>query len=114
LLSVDESGTSVNDVPELELVVEFTRKDGTLDTAETDFVPSMRTLHMFQPGVGVMAAYDPEDPSEITITQISDGPASVGGAPMGVMSSGPNADSLKRVSDSLKLEIERLKKEMGK
>ena len=38
LIDLDETGTYVNDSPELELVIELTRKDGTLDTATCDFV----------------------------------------------------------------------------
>ena len=114
LLAVDESGTTINDVTELELLVEFTRKDGKLDTAETDFLPTMRTMHMFQEGAGVVAAYDPEDPSEITITEISDGRAPAGGNAMGVMNNGPNVDSLAHLADSLKQEMEKMKKEMGR
>jgi hypothetical protein len=109
LLAIDESGTVINDVPELELLVEFTRKDGTLDTAETDFVPSRRTLHMFQEGTGVIAAYDPEDPNEITLLEVSDGKPAPGTSGMGVMSS-PDVDSLRHVADSLTAEMEKLKK----
>jgi hypothetical protein len=107
LLMVEETNTTINDVPELELTVEFTRKDGTLDTAVTDFVPTRRTLHMYQDGIGVTAAYDPEDPDEITILEI-------GGPVRGVMNgapatAAPNVDSLRHVADSLTAEMEKLR-----
>lgn len=113
LLGVDETGTVINDSPELELLVEFTRKDGKLDTASTDFVPSRRTLHMFQEGMGVIAAYDPEDPEEITVLEISDGPAISSTTTMGVMPAGVNVDSLRHVADSLAGEIAKMKAKQG-
>jgi hypothetical protein len=105
LLDVEETGTVVNDSPELELTVELRRRDGVLDTAKTDFVPSLRSLHMFQPGVAVTAAYDPEDPDEITIVDLST-------APPQVISTGSSAgavDSLTRIADSLRREVEALR-----
>lgn len=99
LLAVEETGTVVNDSPELELTVEFTRKDGVLDTSQTDFVPSRRSIHLFQEGAGVMAVYDPEDPEEITISALSTAPAQ---APSAMMSADPRVDSLLRVADSLR------------
>ncbi len=104
LLMVEETNTTINDVPQLELTVEFRRKDGSLDTAVTDFVPTRRTLHMYRDGIGVVAAYDPEDPREITILEIASGPS-------GVMATTPNVnvDSLRHVADSLKAEIEKMR-----
>ena len=99
LLDVEETGNTYNDSPELELTVEFTRKDGVLDTASADFVPSRRSLHLFQPGVGVMAAYDPEDPEEITVVTLSTAPTpSLAAHPV----ADPRVDSLLRVTDSLR------------
>lgn len=98
LLSVDETGTYVNDAPELELVIEFQRKDGVLDTSTTDFVPSQRSLHYFQDGANITAAYDPEDPDEITVVNISSGPVNPG---MPLQQFGNMVDSLKHVMDSL-------------
>ncbi|MBC8146226.1 MAG: hypothetical protein H7X80_11630 [bacterium] len=106
LLSVDETGTYVNDAPELELSVEFRRSDGVLDTAVTDFIPSLRSLHMFQPGVAVTAAYDPEDPTELTIIDLSSGPTYSTSSPS--TTAPANLDSLQRVADSLRDEINRL------
>ena len=107
LIMVDETGTVVNDSPELELTVEFTRKDGVLDTAITDFVPSRRSLHMFQEGVAVKAAYDPEDPTEITVVELSTSPMQTVAVPMPAQAS--SVDSLARIADSLRLEVEKLK-----
>ena len=59
LLNVEETGTEINDSPELELTIEFRRADGRLDTATTDFVPNRRSLHLFQPGVDIVARYRP-------------------------------------------------------
>lgn len=99
LLSVDETGTYINDAPELELVIEFQRKDGVLDTSTTDFVPSQRTLHYFQEGTQITAAYDPGDPNEITVVNVSSGPSNFGSQPG---QAGNMMDSLKHVMDSLK------------
>lgn len=102
LLDVEETGTVVNDSPELNLVVEFTRKDGVLDTAETDFVPSLRSMHFFQPGAMVTAAYDPEDPEEITIINFQT-PSTMPSTAMPGIPPGYDRmiDSLKRMADSL-------------
>lgn len=110
LLDVEETGTVVNDSPELELTIEFRRTDGTLDTAVTDFVPSLRSLHMFQPGIAVTAAYDAEDPEELTIVELSSSPMQLISSPAPAASS-PSVDSLARVADSLRREIERLRRE---
>jgi hypothetical protein len=108
LIDLDETGTYVNDSPELELVIEFTRKDGTLDTGTCDFVPSRRTIHMYQVGAVVTASYDPEDPEEITLVDIAP-PASQ----MLQMQapSGASVDSLRRAVDSMAAELKRLKGE---
>ena len=108
LIDLDETGTYVNDSPELELVIELTRKDGTLDTATCDFVPSRRTIHMYQVGAVVTTAYDPEDPEEITLVDIGP-PAS---QTLQIQAS-PNAsiDSLRRAMDSMAAELKRLKGE---
>lgn len=95
LLSVEETGTYINDAPELELVIEFQRKDGVLDTSTTDFVPSQRSLSFFQEGTHITAAYDPEDPDEITVVNISTGLSAPG------LQSNNMVDSLKRMMDSL-------------
>jgi hypothetical protein len=106
LLAVEESGTVINDVPELELTVEFRRAHGTLDTATTDFVPTMRTLHMYQEGIAVTAAYDPDDPDELTIAELSTTPMqyTVGGT-----AAATAADSLARLADSLRRELDQIK-----
>jgi hypothetical protein len=108
LLSVEESGTVVNESPELELVVEFTRKDGVLDTSTTDFVPSLRTLHMFQPGVSVTAAYNPEDPDEITVVELGTSPMQVTMPDGTTYSAQSVADSLRRTTDSLRRALEEM------
>jgi hypothetical protein len=105
LLSVEETGTVINDVPEIELVVEFTRADGVLDTTTTDFVPTMRSLHLFQTGTQVTAAYDPEDPDELTIIELTTSPMQFTASP-----STSAADSIARVADSLRQELERLQR----
>lgn len=107
LLAVEETGTVVNDSPELELTVEFRRSDGVLDTATTDFVPSLRSLHLFQPGVSVTAAYDAEDPEEITVVDLSTG-AAPSIAPVSAPSSS-SVDSLQHVADSLRSALEELR-----
>jgi Protein of unknown function (DUF3592) len=115
LLSVEETGNVVNDSPELELVVEFMRQDGVLDTATTDFIPSLRSLHFYQAGVNVTAAYDPEDPDEITVVDLESGPAPrVITIPSDNGAAGGIADSLRRVSDSLKTALEELKSRIDK
>lgn len=105
LLAVEETGTHINDVPELELVVEYTRADGALDTTTTDFVPTMRSLHLYQPGTLVTAAYDPEDPDELTIIDLTTSPMQ-----FTVTSTPTAADSIARVADSLRRELERLQR----
>lgn len=87
LLSVDETGTTVNDAPELELTVAFTRKDGVLDTSSTDFVPTLRTIHLYQPGTLVKIAYLEDDPDEITMVAISND------APTGATTRTPSAEA---------------------
>jgi hypothetical protein len=111
LINVDETGTVVNDSPELELTVEYTRADGTLDTAVTDFVPSRRSLHMFQNGVAVKAAYDPEDFDEITVLELGGSPMQIVSTPNSTPtpSSDATVDSLRRALDSLRREVESLK-----
>jgi|GEM_PF-2196341 len=99
LISVEETGTVVNDSPELELVAEFTRKDGVLDTATTDFVPSLRSLHMYQPGTGVTVAYDPDDPEEITIVSLG---VVVPDVSVHLPQLNGTIDSLRRTMDSLR------------
>jgi Protein of unknown function (DUF3592) len=109
LLSVDETGNTFNDAPELELVIEFKRQDGRLDTATTDFVPSLRTLHYYQAGVKVTTAYDPEDPEDVTVVDLeTSGPAASPAAQVGHVPADNTADSLRRVSDSLKRALEEL------
>ena len=108
LIDLDETGTYVNDSPELELVIELTRKDGTLDTATCDFVPSRRTIHMYQVGAVVTTAYDPEDPEEITLIEI--GPPASQTVTMQVPSRA-SVDSLRRQMDSMAAELKRLKGE---
>jgi hypothetical protein len=108
LIDLDETGTYVNDSPELELVIELTRKDGTLDTATCDFVPSRRTIHMYQVGAVVTTAYDPEDPEEITLIDI--GPPASQTLHMQVPSNA-SIDSLRRAMDSMAAELKRLKGE---
>lgn len=107
LLSVEETGTVINDSPELHLKIEFRRADGVLDTSETDFVPSLRSLSMFQDGVGVTAAYDPKDPDDITVVDLSTGPGFGTTAPAAPIV--PGLDSLRRANDSLARELERVK-----
>lgn len=107
MLSVEETGTTINDSPELHLKIEFRRADGVLDTSETDFVPSLRSLSMFQEGVGVTAAYDPKDPDDITVVDLSTGPGfGTGASPVQSL---PAVDSLRRANDSLVRELERVK-----
>jgi len=103
LLSVDETGTYINDAPEIELVVTFTRKDGTPDTATTEFVPTLRTLHMYQPEANVTIAYDPEEPDEITIISVG-GP----GRPERVEPTNSDIESFetRRTIDSLKRQLD--------
>lgn len=118
LLTVEETGTVINEVPELELVVELQRADGTLDTATTDFVPTRRSLHLFQDGAAVTVAYDPEDPAELTIVDLTTSPVQyVGTQPAAGTSPGAmpaSADSLRRLADSLRVELERLRQEPRK
>ncbi len=113
LIGVEETGTVVNDSPELELTIQFHRADGTLDTATTDFVPSLRTLHMFQEGVPVVAAYDSTDPEEITVVSLGSAPVATQPAPGAGQAttqapaatpanSSAKVDSLMRVADSLR------------
>jgi hypothetical protein len=101
LLNVEETGTEVNDSPELELTIEFRRADGRLDTAKTDFVPSLRSIHLFQPGVAIVAAYDSTDPHEITLVDFRDTPPteSVPASATHVV------DSLRHAADSLQEEL---------
>ena len=98
LLNVEETGTEINDSPELELTIEFRRADGRLDTATTDFVPNRRSLHLFQPGVDIVAAYDSSDPHEVTLVDFRS-TAPPGFAPASAV------DSLRRVNDSLEREL---------
>jgi hypothetical protein len=108
---VEETGNMVNDSPELKLTVEFTRKDGVLDTATTRFIPSIRQQYLFQDGVGVTAAYDPDDPHDVTIVDL-DKPAIPGlrsVAPTRRDAIDSMADSLRRVGDSLRKQIEAMK-----
>ncbi len=114
LLDVEETGTVINDSPELEIVVEFKREDGILDTSTTDFVPSLRSIHLFQTGSRAVVAYDPEDPEEITIV-------SLGGsedAPPAPGSSAPamerTVDSLRQIADSLRRVGDSLRRETGR
>ena len=103
------------DSPQLELVVEFTRKDGRLDTATTTFVPSLRSLHMFQDNMPVTAAYDPDDPHEITIVELGGTPdVAPAAAPITVPSTSTTAlaDSLRHVGDSLRQALEAMKASM--
>jgi hypothetical protein len=109
LLAVDETGTVVNDSPELELTIEFRQADGTLDTSTTDFVPSRRTLHYYQPGTSVTAAYDPEDPDEITVLELNSSPMQTVSETIATPSSTSTVDSLMRAVDSLRREVESLK-----
>lgn len=99
LLGVEETGTYVNDSPELELTIQLRRADGTLDTGKTDFVPSLRTLHMYQEGATVMVAYDSTDPDEMTVVSFG-GPGTAAGATPA--SPGASADSLRRAIDSMR------------
>lgn len=87
ILNVDETGTTVNDAPELELTVVYTRKDGVLDTASTDFVPTLRTIHLYQPGALVRIAYLQDEPEEITIVAIGND------SPPGTIRSIPSAEA---------------------
>jgi Protein of unknown function (DUF3592) len=104
LLDVETTGTSYNKSPELELTVEFRRKDGVLDTATTYFVPVKRMLYRYHPGVDVTVAYNPANPDEVTI----DGIAGPGDAPAGHTASHGGAvpdgevDALRRTTDSLR------------
>jgi hypothetical protein len=112
LLRVEETGTSVNRVPELELTTAFTRADGKRDTASTDFVPTMRTLSMYQPGVTVTIAYDSADPHSYTITALNTGDAySTPGASGRYASPAVNADSLQKFNDSLRDALKALQKQ---
>ncbi|MBS1914228.1 MAG: hypothetical protein JST22_19725 [Bacteroidetes bacterium] len=117
LIDVEETGTIVNDSPQLKLVIEFRRLDGHLDTATTTFVPSLRSVHFFQPGVAVTAAYDSTDPHEITITDISTGPAAAPAAAPAVQTPPvPNAaaiqDSLRRTLDSVRELMQKMQEQL--
>lgn len=105
MIDVEETGTVVNDSPELEVTVAFTRKDGTLDTASCDFVPSRRSLHHFNPGVAVMIAYDPEDPEEITLVELNTATPT---APQVNTSAGTSIAEEQRKSDSLRKALEEM------
>jgi hypothetical protein len=105
LLDVEETGTMVNHSPELALTIEFTRPDGRRDTATTDFVPKQSSLYKFQPGAAITAAYDPEDPKDITLVSIE----SPGGFPGAHSPAGMDADSLRHVADSLQEELRKMK-----
>ncbi|MEO6049362.1 MAG: DUF3592 domain-containing protein [Candidatus Kapaibacterium sp.] len=110
LLDVEETGTMVNDAPELKLTVAFIRRDGKPDTATTDFVPSIRMSGYFQQGAMVAIAYDPKDPKEITVTEI--GTSSTAPA-LGISSARDEilrqSDSMKRSLDSMSRELNQLK-----
>lgn len=110
LLNVEETGTLVNDAPELKLTVAFIRRDGKPDTATTDFVPTIRMIQFFQPGAMVAIAYDPKDTKEITVTEIS---TSSTAPALGVSSARDEilrqSDSMKRVLDSVSRELKQLK-----
>lgn len=114
LLDVEETGTYINDAPELEIRAEFRREDGTLDTASTDFVPSLRSIHLFQTGATAVIAYDPEDPDEITIIGLGE----VEDAPAAPVTSVPvmerTVDSLRQIADSLRRVGDSLRRETGR
>ncbi|HVZ41538.1 MAG TPA: hypothetical protein VHI13_19815 [Candidatus Kapabacteria bacterium] len=113
LIDVEETGTIVNDSPQLKLVIEFKRLDGHLDTATTTFVPSLRSVHFFQSGAAVTAAYDSTDPHEITITDISTGPTT---APGIQTVPAPNTaaiqDSLRRTLDSMRELMQKMQEQL--
>lgn len=73
LLSVEETGARINKSDELELVIEFQRKDGVLDTSATDFVPARRLQRLFVPGAPVTVAYNSANPDEIALVTINTG-----------------------------------------
>ncbi len=111
LLSVEETGNTINDSPELELVIEFQRKDGSLDTSTCTFTPSLRTIYLYQPGTPVTAAYDPEEPDEITVVSLGGDQSSVPGkASDMVEKTKRQMDSLKQRIDSMTNEMKRLKR----
>lgn len=114
LLEVEETGTVINDSPELEISVEFTRENGALDTATTDFVPSLRSIHLFQAGAAATIAYDPDDPEEVTIISLGE----VEAAPPVPGTSAPamerTIDSLRQIADSLRRVGDSLRRETGR
>lgn len=120
LLDVEETGTTINDSPELELTIEFQLKDGRLDTSVCTFTPSLRSIHLYQPGTSVTAAYDAEDPDEITIVSLG-GPSPTGSLPPGMLPPGtlPNdaseiVEKTKRTLDSMKQQIDSMANAMKK
>ncbi|MDB5034045.1 MAG: hypothetical protein JWQ98_1286 [Chlorobi bacterium] len=96
LIAVEETGTLINRSPQLLLTMEFRRLNGRLDTAQTKFVPGLRRIQYFQPGVEITVAYDTAEPKNATLFDFKNGTADA---------SAGTIDSLRRANDSLKREI---------
>jgi hypothetical protein len=67
ILDVEATNTRINKSPELELTVEYRRRDGLLDTGKTLFVPTRSMIRRYYPGVAVIVAYDSTQPTHFTI-----------------------------------------------
>jgi len=108
IVNAEESGTVINDHPELDITVAIRRPNGTVDTATTAFVPSITTAALMQPGTPVKVAVDSADPQEFTILEVG----RVGPHPS-VTPGVPATDSLNAVIQRLQDSLHSIRNRVG-
>lgn len=67
VLKVWDTGTTINDDPEVGFVLEFASADGTLFQVETKTVVSRLKAALVQPGITAQVRYDPQKPRRLRI-----------------------------------------------
>jgi uncharacterized membrane protein len=70
VLSVSDTGVSVNDNPQVKLLLEVKPRDRAAFQAETRMLVSRLNVSLVQPGVSAEVVYDPVNPTRIQVTNL--------------------------------------------
>jgi hypothetical protein len=80
ILKVWDTGTTVNDNPQIGLLLEVTAPDGSSFQAEAKTLVSRLSVALVQPGTAAKVVYDPEKPKRIQVREVCVGNPAGSGA----------------------------------
>lgn len=80
VLSVSDTGVSVNDNPQVKLLLEVTPRDRAAFQAETKMLVSRLNVSLVQPGISADVIFDPTNPARIRVTNLDLKPVALNNA----------------------------------